>query len=200
MCGRYYIDPEAVKDAESLCNHRNHRIPDRRAGDIHPTEEAPVLVAENDGQIELKLQRWGFPGFKGTGVIFNARAESVLEKKLFAEPVLHARAAIPAAAFYEWDIRKQKWTFRKEDTETLYLGGFWNQEPAGERFVILTTAPNESMTPVHDRMPLILEKDEVRDWLCTDAFRELLTKKGPELHRETKYEQMSLFGGEWYIV
>lgn len=196
MCGRYYIDPEAVKDAESLCGHGNHRIPDWRARDIHPTETAPILAAKSNGQIGLRLQRWGFPGFEGKVVVFNARAETALEKKLFADPMLHTRAAIPAATFYEWDIKKQKWTFRREDAKVLYLGGFWKQEWGGERFVILTTAPNASMKPVHDRMPLILEKDEVKDWLCTDAFRELLSKRGPQLHRETAYEQISLFGGE----
>lgn len=196
MCGRYYIDSEAIAYAENLCDSRNHCIPDWRARDIHPTEDAPILVAENDGQIELKLQRWGFSGFDGKSVIFNARVETAMEKKLFVGPMLHTRAAIPAACFYEWDARKQKRTFQEVDAGTLYFGGFWRREPAGDRFVILTTAPNESMKPVHDRMPLILERYEVRDWLCTNAFRELLLKKDPELHREMEYEQISLFGGE----
>lgn len=51
---------------------------------------------------------WGFHGFKGKQVIFNARSESVLEKPLFRDSVRHRRVVVPAAAFYEWNARKEK--------------------------------------------------------------------------------------------
>ena len=193
MCGRYYIDLDAIKDAEDLCERRNNRIPDWRARDIHPSDLAPVLVFAESGTIELRPQKWGLPGFDGHSLIFNARVETVLEKRMFSDAIKNTRAVIPAASFYEWDGKKQKWAFSREDTKPLYLGGFWKREQDEDRFVILTTAPNEGMKSVHDRMPFILERGEIRDWLCTDVFKDMLSKKCVELQKKTDYEQMSLF-------
>ncbi|MDE7259344.1 MAG: SOS response-associated peptidase [Lachnospiraceae bacterium] len=41
------------------------------------------------------------------------------------------------------------------------MAGLYNRYQNEDRFVILTTAANESMNPVHDRMPLLLEQDEI---------------------------------------
>ena len=61
------------------------------------------------------------------------------------------------------------------------------------RFVILTTAANASMEPVHDRMPLILEENQIKDWICENSkTEELLKKTPPLLEREGEYEQMKL--------
>lgn len=193
MCGRYFLDSEAIKDAEDFCELKNSRIPDWRARDIRPSDTAPVLALDKSGLTDLKLQKWGLSGFGEHSLIFNARAETALEKRLFSAAIQNTRAVIPAAFFYEWDEKKQKWTFGREDGRTLFFGGFWKREPDGDRFVILTTEPNESMKPVHDRMPLILERDEIKAWLCTDAFRDILSKKCAELHKKTEYEQLSLF-------
>ena len=62
--------------------------------------------------------------------------------------------------------------------------------------MILTTEANPSVSPVHDRMPLILEESEVRDWILEDGLIEYyLAKKPGELRREQEYEQLSLFRG-----
>lgn len=115
-----------------------------------------------------------------------------MEKPMFRDAVLHQRAAIPAAGFYEWDRNKQKYTFYREDGNPLFMAGCYRKYEDGDRFVILTTQANASMEPVHDRMPLILEREEVVDWLLEDgASEELLRKKPPLLERRTEYEQMS---------
>ena len=62
------------------------------------------------------------------------------------------------------------------------------------RFSILTTAANVSVFPVHARMPLILDRDEVSDWILEErSTRDLLHKIPAPLKREQDYEQMSLF-------
>lgn len=69
-----------------------------------------------------------------------------------------------------------------------------NRYEDGDRFVILTTAANESMEPVHERMPLILEPDEVGSWIWDDErTKSLLEKESCLLERRTDYEQMTLF-------
>ena len=76
----------------------------------------------------------------------------------------------------------------------LFMAGFSRRYEDGEHFLILTTAANRSMEPVHDRMPLILEQEEIREWLFNGAQTENLLRKIPGLlERECDYEQMSLF-------
>ena len=59
--------------------------------------------------------------------------------------------------------------------------------------MILTTAANESMKKVHDRMPLILEKEQLRDWFSNDKMGAILHQKSVMLKRQVEYEQQSLF-------
>ena len=102
MCGRYYVDDETAREIEKLVETVNDKLRlERLRKDIHPTDEAPVLVA-GDGEMKLEWQHWGFPNFQGKGVIFNARSETVLEKKMFRESILHRRIIIPCTWFYEW--------------------------------------------------------------------------------------------------
>ena len=62
------------------------------------------------------------------------------------------------------------------------------------RFVILTTQANASVAPVHERMPLLLERQELEDWIMEDAAVEfILAKKPILLHRTAEYEQLKLF-------
>lgn len=63
-----------------------------------------------------------------------------------------------------------------------------------EHFVILTTQANASMAPVHSRMPLVLEREQVREWILDSAkTKELLGQEPPQLERDCEYEQQTLF-------
>ncbi|MCQ4863518.1 SOS response-associated peptidase [Pseudoflavonifractor phocaeensis] len=98
-------------------------------------------------------------------MVINARAEGALDKPMFRKSLLERRCVAPATGFFEWNAQKQKHIFRLPDSPVLYLGGFWNTFQGEERFVILTTAPNETIVNVHDRMPVVLREDEVEPWL-----------------------------------
>lgn len=202
MCGRYYVDDDTAREIEKLVRQVDEKLHGTAAAskveiaakDIHPTEIAPILTSSGSG-LECRWQKWGFPGFQKGKVIFNARSESAMEKRMFREAVLHHRAVIPAAWFYEWDRNKQKHTFYRKGGDPLFMAGCYRKHEDGNRFVILTTQANASMEPVHDRMPLILEREEAVDWLLEDgAAEELLRKLPPLLERRTEYEQMSIFG------
>lgn len=161
--------------------------------DVRPTDLAPVLSGKEDGVI-LRSVRWGFPGFQKGQVIFNARSETALEKSTFRDGVLHDRIVIPAVSFYEWNKRKEKNTFTRTDGKVIYMAGFCRGTGEEERFAILTTAANESMAPIHDRMPLILEESEVEPWLYREDWTESILRKVPgALSRKAEYEQLSLF-------
>lgn len=201
MCGRYYVNDETAREIEKLLRQMDEKRRQESvravgrivAEDIHPGKDAPVLSGK-DGSISCGWQYWGFPGFQGKKLIFNARCESVLEKPLFRDSVLHRRIVIPASWFYEWNPRKEKNTFCRKDTQVLFMAGFCRRYEDGEHFVILTTAANASMEPVHDRMPLILERKEIAEWMLDDTKTEGILHKIPcLLERKTDYEQMSLF-------
>lgn len=201
MCGRYYVDDETARGIEKLVRQMDERRRQESlqnvsrivAGDICPGQKAPVLFGR-DGSVTCGWQNWGFPGFTGKKLIFNARCESVLEKPLFRDSILHRRIVIPAALFYEWNPRKEKNTFCRNDRSLLFMAGFCRKYEDGEHFVILTTAANASMKPVHERMPLILEQWEIAEWMFRDPATEGFLHKTPcLLERKTDYEQLSLF-------
>ena len=131
---------------------------------------------------------------KGKGLLINARAESARERITFRDSVRHRRCIILAAHFYEWNKAKEKAIFCREDPPVLYMAGIWKHFENGDRFVILTTQANASVMPVHDRMPLILEKYELENWVYENVDAEYVLGKTPAiLKREQEYEQMTFF-------
>lgn len=145
--------------------------------------------------ISAEILKWGFPGFDKGKLLINARAESVKTKSTFADSFASRRCVLPAAGFYEWDRKKEKVTFRLGDKPILYLAGIYRPYGVEKRFVVLTREANDSMRPVHDRMPLILTKEEVRPWVGNmEEAGGILTKELPQLVAERPYEQMTF---EW---
>lgn len=196
MCGRYHIDWEMVMEIEELG--KSMSIPfklsvqDFDCGDIRPNDIAPVLVSDGKG-VFCQRQRFGFPKQDGQ-LVFNARSETALEKATFCDSILHRRAVIPATWFYEWNKNREQNIFSGMGQKVLYMAGCFKRYQEELRFVILTTEANASMKPVHDRMPLILERDEVATWLLDDSrTEEFLHKRPCLLERQTDYEQISLF-------
>ena len=97
------------------------------------------------------------------GLLINARCEGIREKNTFGDSVRRRRCVIPASGYYEWDSRKNKVAFNRIDKKPIYMAGVYNLVDNAERFVVITTEANESVRNVHDRMPLILEENEIDD-------------------------------------
>ncbi len=201
MCGRYYVDDETAREIEKLIRQADRKLRQesmaavKRIGenDIYPTQMAPVLEGRG-GLLCCGWQRWGFPGFQRKQVIFNARCESAMEKPMFRDSIRHGRMVVPATWFYEWNQRKEKSTFYRKDAPVLFMAGCCRQYEDGAHFVILTTGANASMKPVHDRMPLILEEDEIAPWILDENQAEHILHKTPcLLEVRSDYEQLSLF-------
>lgn len=193
MCGRFYVDEGTAKEIERVIRNVDMRLQAMRTGDIYPSQAAGILTGKTEN-IRFEEMYWGFPQYQKNGLLINARAETALERKTFRDSVLHRRCIIPAGHFYEWDYDKNKVTFYREDRPVLYMAGFYNRFQDEERFIILTTQANDSVSPVHDRMPLVLEENELEDWVYDDKFMEIALRKTPALlGREQEYEQQSLF-------
>lgn len=193
MCGRFYVDEDTVREVEKVIRSVDIRMQKMQAGDIYPSQPAGVLTGKS-AVPRLEQMNWGFLQYQKKGLLINARAETVLERKMFRDSVLHRRCAIPAKHFYEWDAAKNKVTFFREDRPVLFMAGFYNMMQDQLRFIILTTKANAAMRPVHGRMPLILEDGELYGWMYEDTSMEaLLYKTPPMLGRMQEYEQQSLF-------
>lgn len=170
MCGRFALfDEKEVKEINDIIREIEERkgITVNR-GEIYPTHKVPILVNES-GVKSVDAMTWGFPHFKGSGVIINARSETAREKPMFRKHLLTRRCLIPSTGFFEWSKKegknKKKYLFQLPDTPVLYMAGLFNQFNNENRFVILTTDANNSMRDVHDRMPVIVEKSYFDDWL-----------------------------------
>lgn len=183
MCGRYQFSAAEYDELRSIWRNAWRRTGRQGAsfppnGEISPTQTAPVLIA-NGGHIVGDLQTWGMPRFGRT--IINARAETVVKKPMFRRNILAQRCVVPATAYYEWDADHRKHRFALPDGP-LYFAGLYDASEHGNCFVILTTVPNASVQNIHDRMPLILRREEVRPWLTDSAAAlELLTHAAPPL-------------------
>ena len=191
MCSRYYIDPGMTEDISRVVQNIDGRIW-LAQGDTRPTDVAPVIGQSEHG-LELGICRWGYPLSKSKGLVINARVETVLDKPSFQNGILYHRLLIPAGGFYEWNSLKEKSSFTRPDSSVLYMAGFCDWFENEKRFVILTTKANASMEKTHDRMPLILEKEQLADWFDDKKMEQLLQHTPVILKREAEYEQQSLF-------
>ena len=201
MCGRYYVDDETIREIERRTGKPISRLwRELRTGskDVCTSQNALVLRGEDDC-FQAEEMRWGFPGFDGQGLLINARAESALQKKTFRDSILHRRCVIPAKGYYEWNSAKEKFAFESPAAPVLFLAGCFNWFESGdheeERFVILTTEARGRAARVHERMPLLLQEDEIRAWLFdNDQTERILNREpGEDLMYKADYEQLSLF-------
>jgi putative SOS response-associated peptidase YedK len=184
MCGRYLIAMEdEIIEMREILDEINERYKDTpeaatvKTGEVFPTETAAVLV-RGDGKPQAVQMRWGFPKWQGSGVIINARAETAQDKLMFRPSLESRRCVVPTTGFFEWrqeeSKKKAKYLFRLPETKMLYLAGLYSVFRDGPRsfdaYVILTADANASMSPYHNRMPLVLLPDETHAWLTDTAF------------------------------
>ena len=192
MCCQYYFDDETMEDIRNIVSGIS-LVTGFRMGNIRPSDMAVVITGRRPG-LYAERMRWGFPSEFSKQLLINARSETAMEKKLFAESTLRRRCVIAARHFYEWDSGKNKVTFTVKDRPFVYMAGIYNRFGDGDHFIVLTTAAAGEMLPVHDRMPLILERDEITDWIRdNEKTAAILKASGPELKRHQEYEQLSLF-------
>ena len=187
MCGRYtFFTDKELQEVDEIIEQISNEIQleNMKTGEIFPTDLTPVLLPYEDVVVP-RLMVWGFPNFRNKGVIINARSETAGEKKLFASALEKRRCIIPSTGFYEWNAEKKKFLFNMPDSGMLYMAGIYDRFDGEDRFVILTTEANASMAEVHNRMPVVVPKGRIRDWICDPGKAEDLLAGGqPGLVRQ----------------
>jgi putative SOS response-associated peptidase YedK len=174
MCGRYEIHahPEVVAMQFALAEAAELKP----SYNVCPGGEILIVRLDREGRRVARRNRWGLiPHWaKDPSIgnkLANARGESLLERPAFRDAFRRWRCLVPASGFYEWQAvsgRKQPWHIGPTDAALFGLAGItaiWN----GIRSVsLITTAPNELMAPIHDRMPVIVAPEDYAAWLDVD--------------------------------
>lgn len=177
VCGRFTLSAE---EKELALRFTLVTLPQLLARyNLVPSE--PVLAIrqnEHRNEREPTFLNWGLIPFWAKDIsigqkMANARSETAAEKPAFRGPMRHHRCLIPATGFYEWKrIGNQKLPhlFRKEDHSTFAMAGLWEHwgSPDGSEIqtcTILTTSANALMSPIHHRMPVIIEEKDYDRWL-----------------------------------
>lgn len=177
MCGRYSLGRTdrldwaglGVAPLPDLAPHWN----------IAPGADVLAIREGGAGRQAVTL-RWGLiPSWAKDPAIghrlANARAESADMRTAFRDAFRLRRCILPADGFYEWEglkgqKRRQPWRVEARDGGILALGAIWEswRDPEGdplETCTILTVPANETIEPIHDRMPVIVARGDIAAWL-----------------------------------
>ena len=169
MCGRYYIaEDDAAEEMRQIIEAVNRRSTDvKTSGEIRPGDIVPVLANSPSLQPGAYAMRWGYTQPDGK-LLFNARSETAAAKALFQDGMAQRRCLIPATCYFEWEHRgkeKIKYAIAPEGSRMIYLAGVYRKEGNRAACTILTREPAECIAFIHNRMPVILPAEAVRDWL-----------------------------------
>jgi putative SOS response-associated peptidase YedK len=181
MCGRYTIrridllhggfDARLLPSFEEFTEHPRFNIA--------PSQMVPVVRVDAKGERVIDAVRWGLiPSWtkgKPKQQPINARGETVATSGMFRQAFERRRCLVPADGFYEWrkidPKTKQPMYVRRKDRDLFAFAGLWERwKPDGEAepidtCTIITTTPNELMAPIHDRMPVVLDRADYDRWL-----------------------------------
>lgn len=183
MCGRYLFDPltgeldeywQIIADVAK--KQEKYKEQEIATGEVFPSNNVLTLGANKNNEVVPGVTKWGFEGFKKGQLFINARSESVEEKKTFSKHFRERRIVFPMNGFYEWNSDKKKFLFTGNN-EVIYVAGFYRIHENVAESIIMTTEPNAAVSPIHDRMPLIIEKSDIDKWvLYLDFAREYLKR------------------------
>ena len=159
------------------------------SGNIRPTDMAAVLAPNKQGNMAVFPMIWGFTHESTSKPIINCRIETADQKALWKDSWFRRRCIIPASWYYEWgippsaigfrnaneqrSIKKEKYVIQPEGAVITYLAGLYRyEEHYGMQvpmFSILTRAAVEPVRTIHDRMPVMLDKDNLKEWIRPDG-------------------------------
>jgi putative SOS response-associated peptidase YedK len=177
MCGRFALtlDPAGLADAFPEFTFPGGLAP---RYNIAPTQ--PILALPNDGSGKADLFVWGLiPSWAKDPAIgarmINARSETLAEKPAFRAAYKYRRCLVFSNGFYEWKTvpgqkAKVPHFIRLKSGEPFAFAGLWEHWGAADgsevrSAAIITTGPNELMSPIHNRMPVILPRSVYAQWL-----------------------------------
>jgi putative SOS response-associated peptidase YedK len=178
MCGRYSLVPtENLAERFEIADQQLPLLP---RYNVAPSQPMPVVVRNSPNR--LIAMQWGLvpswskePHTKFSTI--NARAETLTTSAVYRGPFKSRRCLVPASAFYEWKPAakgKQPFCIRVKGGELFAFAGLYDIWQDGEgnelySYTVITTTPNELVAPIHNRMPVILRREDEATWLDKSA-------------------------------
>ena len=140
-----------------------------------PKSPVPIILPDKEARLTTKVMTWGYTVPWSKQVVFNTRFDTATRpgKNMWAESLAERRCVVPTFGFYEPHKsetfinprsnreNKQQYFFASPTSALLFIAGVFE----GDQFSLMTTEPNGIMRPIHNRMPLVLEPDELDTWL-----------------------------------
>ena len=174
MCGRYsLVQTDNIAARFDIQQEQLSLLP---RYNVAPSQSMPVVVRNSPNRL-VEMQ-WGLiPSWskapRAQFSTINARAETVMKSPVFRGPFKSRRCLVPASGFYEWQRTsngKQPFCIRLKGDELFAFAGLydvWHDAEGNElhSYTVITTAPNDLVAPIHNRMPVILHRDDEDVWL-----------------------------------
>lgn len=192
MCGRFTLSYK-TKELQLALGLPEMNLDWQPRYNIAPTQPVAAILDSKTKKIEFL--RWGLVPSWAKDIeignrLINARSETIMEKPSYRNGFARRRCLILADGFFEWKKGKMKnspsqpYYFFLENKEPFALAGIWEiwQPPDGGELwstTIITCDANDLVKPIHDRMPVILDKDHMFDWLEDRPQKELVEMMSP---------------------
>ena len=174
MCGRYSLVPTESIAARFDIQQQQLTLSPRY--NVAPSQSMPVVVRNSPNRL-VEMQ-WGLiPSWskepRAQFSTINARAETITKSPVFRGPFKSRRCLVPASGFYEWqrtEHGKQPFCIRLKGTDLFAFAGLydvWHDADGNElySYTVITTAPNDLVASIHNRMPVILRQADEDTWL-----------------------------------
>ena len=195
MCGRKTLTKDIASIIREMdieeCEANNH-IPNYN---IAPTQFSPILIKYNNKR-KIKMMKWGLiPNWSkdlsiGSKMI-NARLETIMEKPSFNNLMYSNRCIVLVDGYYEWDrTTSQPYYLYHQKKHILPIAGLWTkrQKPNSKSiysYTVITTSSKNNISPIHNRMPVILHKNNIETWINSKDDNILTTIEKIKEHKPT---------------
>jgi len=187
MCGRFYVDKDKLvswvleKLTKTFDQKQLDLLPE---GDTRPNDCSIVYSNKN-----YTIMKWGYELFDH--VTINTRVESISEKDYYIKDFKDNKCVILANGFYEWDEFGQK-HYIHSNSEYLFLAGIYQYGEPFNRYSIITK-PATTTASIHHRVPILVPRELVPDYLQGKISIEDLKKIEIDLEIDCQFEEMQLF-------
>ena len=191
MCTRFYVEPhyfqplitraQKIKLADDMMRHLSKPL--TMCGEMRPTDVIAVLAPNKDGKMAVFPMLWGFSHEATDAPIVNCRLETASQKEMWKDSWFRRRCVIPCSWYFEWEHFRSpdgkrskvgdKYLIQPKDSHSTMLAGLYRiEERKGLQvpvFSVLTRDATEELRSIHDRMPLMLQREDVDAWIRPDG-------------------------------
>lgn len=187
MCTRFYVEPayyapiitraQKLKLADDMMRHLSKPL--TMSGEMRPTDVAAVLAPNKEGNVSVFPMIWGFSHEATDAPIVNCRLETASQKEMWKDSWYRRRCVIPCSWYFEWEHFRSpdgkrskvgdKYLIQPKGAESTLRAGLYRiEERNGVNcpvFAVITRDATEELRSIHDRMPVILSKEDIEGWI-----------------------------------